>query len=227
MQGLVRAVRSCQETIKDANLQHLHGGVIDLGKIFSRFRRVTFSRSSPEQLKGLENVTVAEVLMTKGGEKTGSWLWCHTDDVVIDAVKNMAVHNIGSLVVLKPGEKHLAGIYSSLSISKHETTRDHTKLNFIQSKTGYYSRKIIAPGRSPIYTRVGEIMTAKDEVLTVTSDTNILQAMQLMTDNRIRHIPVVDGRIVGMISIVDVVRAVVERQSGELKQLNQFIRGDY
>ncbi|XP_018821531.1 CBS domain-containing protein CBSX3, mitochondrial-like isoform X2 [Juglans regia] len=205
MQGLVRAVRSCQETIKDANLQHVHGGASDLGKIFSRFRRVTFSRSSPEQLKGLENVTVAEVLMTKGGEKTGSWLWCHTDDAVIDAVKNMAVHDIGSLVVVKPGEKHLTGIV---------TERD-------------YSRKIIAPGRSPIYTRVDEIMTAKDKVLTVTSDTNILQAMQLMTDNRIRHIPVVDGRIVGMISIVDVVRAVVEQQSGELKQLNQFIRGDY
>ncbi|KAG6624926.1 hypothetical protein CIPAW_16G060000 [Carya illinoinensis] len=204
MQGLVRAVRSCQETIKNANLQHLHGGVTDLGKIFSRFRHVTFSRSSPEQLKGLENVTVAEVLMTKGGEKTGSWL-CYMHPKIFALILQMAIHNIGSLVVLKPGEKHLAGII---------TERD-------------YSRKITAPGISPIYTRVGEIMTARDKVLTVTSDTNILQAMQLMTDNRIRHILVVDGRIVGKISIVDVVRALVEWQSGELKQLNQFIRGDY
>lgn len=46
-------------------------------------------------------------------------------------------------------------------------------------------------------------------------------------ENRIRHIPVIDGKIVGMISIVDVVRAVVNEQSGELKQLNEFIKGDY
>lgn len=49
----------------------------------------------------------------------------------------------------------------------------------------------------------------------------------MFAENRIRHVPVIDWRIVGMISIVDVVRAVVEQQSGELKQLNEFIRGDY
>ncbi|XP_062158460.1 CBS domain-containing protein CBSX3, mitochondrial-like [Alnus glutinosa] len=207
MQGIiVRAVRSCQETLKAATLQHLHGGEASKAvKIFPLFGRVSSSRSPLVQLKGLENVSVAEVLMTKGGEKTGSWLWCRTDDAVIDAVKNMAENNIGSLVVLKPGDEHLAGII---------TERD-------------YTRKIIAEGRSPIYTRVGEIMTDKDKLITVTSDTNILQAMQLMTENRIRHVPVIDGRIVGMISIVDVVRAVVEQQSGELKQLSEFIRGDY
>ncbi|KAE8100256.1 hypothetical protein FH972_018171 [Carpinus fangiana] len=206
MQGLVRAVRSCQETLKAATLQHFHGGESSKAvKIYSLLGRVNSSRSRPVQLRGLENVSVAEVLMTKGGEKTGSWLWCRSDDAVIDAVKHMAENNIGSLVVLKPGDEHPAGII---------TERD-------------YTRKIIAQGRSPIYTRVGEIMTDKDKLITVSSDTNILQAMQLMTENRIRHVPVIDGRIVGMISIVDVVRAVVEQQSGELKQLNEFIRGDY
>lgn len=48
-----------------------------------------------------------------------------------------------------------------------------------------------------------------------------------VTDNQIRHVPVIDGKLVGMISIKDVVRAVVEQQSGELKRLNEFIRGDY
>lgn len=46
-------------------------------------------------------------------------------------------------------------------------------------------------------------------------------------ENQIRHIPVIDGRIVGMISIVDVVKAVVEQQTGEVKRLNEFIKGDY
>jgi hypothetical protein len=96
MQGIiVRAVRSCQETLKAATLQHLHGGEASKAvKIFPLFGRVSSSRSPLVQLKGLENVSVAEVLMTKGGEKTGSWLWCRTDDAVIDAVKNVSLSNI-------------------------------------------------------------------------------------------------------------------------------------
>lgn len=49
----------------------------------------------------------------------------------------------------------------------------------------------------------------------------------VFTDNQIRHIPVIDGKLVGMISIKDVVRAVVEQQSGELKRINDYIRGEY
>ncbi|XP_024032405.1 CBS domain-containing protein CBSX3, mitochondrial-like, partial [Morus notabilis] len=116
--------------------------------------------SSSVQEKGLENVTVAEILMAKGGESTGPWLWCNSNDAVSDAAKNMAKNNIGSLVVLKPGQPlHVAGII---------TERD-------------YLRKIVLAGRSPVLTRVSEIMTDEKNLITVSSDTNILQAMQLMT----------------------------------------------
>ncbi|XWS24380.1 hypothetical protein CRYUN_Cryun28dG0097000 [Craigia yunnanensis] len=99
-------------------------------------------------------------------------------------MKNMVKHNIGSLVVLKPGEQqHIAGII---------TERD-------------YLKKIIGQGRSPKYTRIGEIMT----------------------ENHIRHVTVIDGKIIGLVSIVHVVRAVVEQQNGELKRLNEFIKGEY
>nr|KYP64593.1 hypothetical protein KK1_019195 [Cajanus cajan] len=155
--------------------------------------------------KGLENVTVSEVLMTKGEENIGSWLWCRVDDSVINAMKSMADNNIGSLVVLKPEGQYIAGIV---------TERDCLK-------------KIVAPGRSPLHTQVGQIMTDENNLITVTSDTNILQAMRIMTENHIRHVPVIDGKIVGMISIVDVVRAVMEQQSGELKRLNDYIKGEY
>ncbi|XP_028088444.1 CBS domain-containing protein CBSX3, mitochondrial-like isoform X1 [Camellia sinensis] len=87
--------------------------------------------------------------------------------------------------------------------------------------------KIVAMTRPSKYTRVGEIMTDQHKLITVTSDTNILQAIQLMTENHIRHVPVIDGKIVGMISIVDVVRAMVEQQSGEVNKLNEFIKGEY
>ncbi|KAB2075997.1 hypothetical protein ES319_A06G010100v1 [Gossypium barbadense] len=217
MQGLIQGLRSCwQERIKLAILRNSGG----------HNRKNMFSRTGSVETeeKGLENITVADVLITKGEENVGSWLWCRVNDNVDDAMKNasiiqqfncdclMAQHNIGSLVVLKPGDQlHIAGIITERG--------PFFSLDYL--------RKIIGQGRSPKYTRVGEIMTDENKLITVKSDTSILQAMQLMTDNHIRHVPVIDGRIVGMVSIVDVVRAVVEQQNGELKRLNDFIKGEY
>ncbi|KAL5845116.1 hypothetical protein ACOSQ4_011074 [Xanthoceras sorbifolium] len=207
LQGVVRGVLSIQEIIKGAILKNCQGRytIERKGSVYSRIGCVTSSASSIEE-KGLENITVADILMTKGEARVGSWLWCQTDDTVDDAARNMAKNNIGSLVVLKPGEQqHIAGIF---------TERD-------------YLRKIIGQGRSSKYTRIGEIMTDENKLITLPSDANIVQAMQLMTENQIRHVPVIDGKIVGMISIVDVVRAVVGQQTGELKRLNEFIQGEY
>ncbi|CAA7048025.1 unnamed protein product [Microthlaspi erraticum] len=164
--------------------------------------------SSPPPEKGLENLTVADVLLTKDtdGGKVDTWISCRTNDTVYDAVKNMAKHNIGSLVVLRPGDhQYIAGIV---------TERD-------------YMKKIIGAGRSSKFTKVGEVMTDESKLVTVSSGTNIIKAMQLMSENHIRHVPVIDGKIVGLISMVDVVRAIVDHQNGELKRLNQFIKGDY
>ncbi|XP_027355946.1 CBS domain-containing protein CBSX3, mitochondrial [Abrus precatorius] len=204
MLGVYRILRRGQNPSRAAIFQQFHGnGIFNQNKISSGFGCAT---SSPHmQQKGLENVTVSEVLMTKGEEKIGSWLCCQVDDAVINAMKNMAENNIGSLVVLKPENQHIAGIV---------TERDCL-------------RKIVAQGRSPSHTQVGQIMTDEKNLITVTSDTNILQAMRLMTENHIRHVPVIDGKIVGMISIVDVVRAIMEQQSGELKRLNDYIKGEY
>ncbi|XP_058780736.1 CBS domain-containing protein CBSX3, mitochondrial-like [Vicia villosa] len=204
MQGIYRILKPRCNPRRAAIFQQFHGnGIFNLNKISSGFGFITSSPSM--QQKGLENVTVSEVLMTKGEEKVGSWLWCRVDDVVINAMRNMAENDIGSLVVLKQEGQDIAGIV---------TERDCLK-------------KIVAQGRSPLYTRVGQIMTNENDLVTVTSDTNILRAMRLMLDNRIRHVPVIDGKIVGMISIVDVVRAVTEQQDGELKRLGDYIRGEY
>ncbi|KAG2305193.1 hypothetical protein Bca52824_033844 [Brassica carinata] len=173
------------------------------------FGGVTSPPPPPE--KGLENLTVADVLLTKdtddgGGGKVDTLISCRTNDTVFDAVKNMAKHNIGSLVVLRPGDQQcIAGIV---------TERD-------------YMKKIIGAGRSSKVTKVGEVMTDESKLVSVSSGTNIIKAMQLMSENHIRHVPVIDGKIVGMISMVDVVRAIVDHQNGELKRLNQFIKGDY
>ncbi|XP_019152516.1 PREDICTED: CBS domain-containing protein CBSX3, mitochondrial-like [Ipomoea nil] len=203
MQGLLQAVRSCREKLRLAVLGQSQAR--NAGE-FKGSKDIMVMESPRMQLKGLENTTVSDVLMTKGGEKAGSWLCCKMDDTVYAAVKQMAQNNIGSLVVLKPGDHHqIAGII---------TERD-------------YLKKVIVQDRASKYTRVGDIMTDQSKLITVASDTNILQAMQIMTENQIRHVPVVDGKIVGVVSVVDIVRAVVEQQRGEVKQLNEFIRGNY
>lgn len=122
------------------------------------------------------------------------------DASVFDAIKLMADEGIGSLVVLD-GDT-LAGIV---------TERD-------------YARKVILKGRSSEQTPVADIMTS--EVLTTAPDARVDRCMAMMTDKRCRHLPVVeDGAIVGMISIGDLVQAIIADQKEEIEQLEHYISG--
>jgi len=122
------------------------------------------------------------------------------DAPVLEAVRAMAAHQVGALLVMQ-GEA-LRGIVSE---------RD-------------YARKVILKGRASADTPVRDIMTA--EVLTVTPETSVQACMQLMTDKRVRHLPVVDGgRVIGMISIGDLVKAVIAEQQQQIEQLESYIRG--
>ncbi|KMZ67103.1 CBS domain-containing protein CBSX3, mitochondrial [Zostera marina] len=170
--------------------------------------RFESSKPSPIEEHGFESTTISDIIKSKGKNADGSWLWCTTNDTVYDAVKSMTQNNVGALVVVKTEEgKSIAGII---------TERD-------------YLRKIIVQGRSSKETKVGDIMTEENKLITVTPDTKVLRAMQLMTDNRIRHIPVIDDvkGMLGMLSIGDVVRAVVIEHREELDRLSAFIQGGY
>lgn len=123
------------------------------------------------------------------------------DASVFDAIKIMADKSIGSLVVLDP-EGKLAGIV---------TERD-------------YARKVIVKGRSSKETRVAEIMTA--DVLTTASDHTVDSCMALMTERKIRHLPVVeDDQVVAMVSIGDLVQAIIADQQEAIQQLEHYISG--
>ena len=120
------------------------------------------------------------------------------DAPVIDAVRLMAEKHIGALLVMD-GAK-LVGILSE---------RD-------------YARKIVLQGRASTSTPVREIMTS--DVISVGCDDTIDHCMQLVTDKRIRHLPVVRaGDVVGIVSIGDLVKAVIEDQQLELDQLQRYI----
>jgi signal-transduction protein with cAMP-binding, CBS, and nucleotidyltransferase domain len=154
-----------------------------------------------------ESSTISDILRQKGAGNDGSWLWCSTNDTVYDAVKSMTSNNVGALLVMKDDDSGgIAGII---------TERD-------------YLRKIIVQGRSSKTTKVGDIMTEENKLITVTPDTKVLKAMELMTVHRIRHIPVSEDRkMKGMVSIGDVVGAVVREHRQEVERLNAYIQGQY
>jgi CBS domain-containing protein len=134
--------------------------------------------------------------------RKGSDIWSvEADQPVLAAIQIMADRHVGALPVMRGGQ--LVGVISE---------RD-------------YARKVTLLGRSSAETEVWQIMSSP--VVTVGPEDGVRHCMQLMTDRRIRHLPVVDqgGSIIGMISIGDLVRAVIEEQQETIEQLERFIAG--
>jgi CBS domain-containing protein len=140
---------------------------------------------------------VAGILEEKGAE-----VWSvEPGDTVLGALETMARHNIGAVLVLDDGG--LAGIL---------TERD-------------YARKVKLEALGSSETPVSQIMTTI--VHTVTPAASVADCMQLMTDERVRHLPVVDddGRLVGIVSIGDVVKAMIAQQRDLIADLERYITG--
>jgi CBS domain-containing protein len=140
--------------------------------------------------------TVRQVLDQKGRQ-----VWTVApDQTVYDAIKLMAEKNIGSLAVMQ-GEK-LVGI----------VTERH------------YARNVVLRGRTSPTTSVGEIM--ETHVVCVRPDQSVEECMALMTDKRIRHLPVIeDNAVIGLLSIGDLVKSIIGDQRFTISQLENYIRG--
>ena len=124
------------------------------------------------------------------------------EETVYDAIAQMADKRIGALLVV--AERRLIGII---------TERD-------------YARKIILRGRSSRDTPVREIMTSS--LVTVTPDHTVDECMRLVTEHRIRHLPVLDDdKLVGLISIGDLVNSIIEAQAQTINHLHSYITGGY
>ncbi|HEY2018881.1 MAG TPA: CBS domain-containing protein [Bryobacteraceae bacterium] len=141
---------------------------------------------------------IASILKTKGNA-----VWSVApDSTVYDAISLMAERSVGALLVLS--ENQLVGIISE---------RD-------------YARKVILQGRSSKDTPVHEIMTRSP--ITVTPDHTVDECMVIMTQCRIRHLPILDrARVVGVLSIGDLVKAIIRAQAHTIDQLHTYISGSY
>lgn len=142
--------------------------------------------------------TIASILHNKGGA-----IWSIAPDTTVyAALALMAEKAVGALLVIS--ERRLVGILSE---------RD-------------YARKIILHGRSSKDTRVDEVMTRSP--ITVTPEQTVDECMRLMTQHRVRHLPVLDrGSLAGIVSIGDLVNAIISAQEHTIKQLHTYIGGQY
>ena len=141
---------------------------------------------------------VAELLKAKPARPV---VTVRPEDTVLAAIKVLAAEDVGAAVVLSP-DGRLAGIFSE---------RD-------------YTRKVVLKGRASETTRVDEIMTAN--VVCVSPRTKLRDCMALMTEKNIRHLPVVeDNRVIGMVSIRDIVSDIIADQDFTISQLESYISG--
>jgi CBS domain-containing protein len=142
--------------------------------------------------------TVSAVLHHKG-----STVWSvPAEATVFEAIKIMADKNIGALLVMAGGK--LAGVF---------TERD-------------YTRNVVLRGKSSKTTPVREVISS--EVISVGLNHSIEDCMKLMTDHRVRHLPVVEGeKVVGLVSIGDLVNWIISTQSATIDQMTHYITGGY
>lgn len=143
--------------------------------------------------------TVAEILRSKPNALLYS---LDADDSLLDGLRIMAEKGIGALVVMSGGR--LVGIVSE---------RD-------------YVRKVALAERSMLGAKVSEIMTR--DVITVGPRDSLQHCMELMTERRLRHLPVLaEGELIGLLSIGDLVKETIAEQADLIRQLKQYIRGEH
>jgi CBS domain-containing protein len=141
---------------------------------------------------------IRSVLAAKGSEIYG----LPPDASVFSAIEMMATRSVGALLVIQDGK--LIGILSE---------RD-------------YARKVILLGRASKDTRIKEIMTSP--VTFVTPDCTVDEAMSLMTQKRIRHLPILENeQVIGLVSIGDLVKYIVSEQADTIEHLHAYITGQY
>jgi signal-transduction protein with cAMP-binding, CBS, and nucleotidyltransferase domain len=162
--------------------------------------RLEFQRERTD--KSIKPMKIPYPVSSVLSQKQSETLWCVAPETtVFNAIGLMAKHNIGALPV-QTADGRLVGIF---------TERD-------------YTRKVALQGKSSKETRVSEILTK--DLVTVTPEDTVEDCMRRMTENRVRHLPVVaDGKLTGIVSIGDLVNWIISTQNAAIEQMEQYIAG--
>lgn len=143
-------------------------------------------------------LTVRDLLSRKGSETFS----IHPNNTIYEALQMMETHDVGALLVIE--SKELIGIFSE---------RD-------------YARKLVLKGKNSQNTLVGDVMVK--QLTSVTPDVKVEDCMKFMTDQHIRHLPVLENdKLIGIISIGDVVKGMMDQQKTTINHLEQYISGGY
>lgn len=154
---------------------------------------------------------ISDIIKTK---QDGA-LWIPQDSLVIDAVRKMADKHAAALLVFDPSK------VSDKDDSPHSVD---ACVGILTERD--YLRKVVVQGKSSFTTAVKAIMTPKNQVKVLTPSDTVLHAMQLMVKHDIRNVPVVDdSAMVGVISIKDVVKTLLDDKKAEISSLKEFIYG--
>lgn len=134
-------------------------------------------------------------------DEKGHDVWSiHPGASVFEAIEEMAQRDIGSLVVLEDGK--ILGIFTER----------------------HYARKVFLKGKSSPKTPIREIMTSR--AICARPEQTVEQCMAVMSENRVRHLPILDGdRLVGIVSIGDLVKSIIADQKFEIEQLTHYVHG--
>lgn len=167
-----------------------------VGGVVLRMESVVGPATPPPNNRMTYSIPISEILTNKGGQ-----VWSvPPESTVLDAIKMMAEKNVGALLVTKEGR--LTGVISE---------RD-------------YTRNVVLKGRSSRDTTVREIISGK--VVSVSPDHTVEDCMRLMTEHRVRHLPVLQGnKVLGVISIGDLVNSIISSQNSAIQQLETYITG--
>lgn len=160
----------------------------------------------------VQHSTISEILKTKGENPA---YWIGKDSMMIDAVRKMSEKNTAALLVFDPAK---VGAKDDFPHSVNACVGILTERDYL--------RKVVVAGRSSFTTAVSHIMTPSAQVKVLTPDDTVLHAMQLMVKYDIRNVPVVDASaMVGLVSIKDVIKTLLDDQKAEITSLKEFIMG--
>jgi len=148
-------------------------------------------------------------------EEDRSKLWCADHNLVIEAVRKMTKQNVGSLLVFDGNQVTCDSPSSASACVGIITERD-------------YLTKVVVQGKNSHCTKVAEIMTPAQKLRILTPHHTVLEAMEVMVQHNVRHIPVIDDHAMcGILSMKDVLKILLEDQKQEINQLKDYIHGSY